>query len=365
MGAAAAAECESTSTAIFVVDLDGDGARDALLLGTGGALRIAMSQAPAHMAAMVRCKFGGGFEARRCWSCAGGVSSDDIPVPPHVAAAVDGAGPVPPHQVVARWSWASPERIACTPPALDSFPGAPRAYAGEYRVELTFNDQQWTKGRREYEYTVPWRAVGAYPSSGPAAGGTLVQVAGGRLSPIATGAANPQKWTAAFTAFDTDGDVRLSLLELTGLVASLVDAEALPEGSPSAAALLAAHDADADGALSYEEYQAARPRYGGGGPTDAPSCAFGGAATAGLAGWRPDGEAVTEKRSLAGEWIACVAPAASAAAADVSMHLDFESDVTGVRSELSAAWLRARACARLRSRSCRRRRARRGHPSRT
>ena len=77
-------------------------------------------------------------------------------------------------------------------------------------------------------------------------------MAGGRLSPIATGAANPQKWTAAFTAFDTDGDVRLSLLELTGLVASLVDAEALPEGSPSAAALLATHDADADGSLSYD-----------------------------------------------------------------------------------------------------------------
>ena len=176
------------------------------------------------------------------------------------------------------------------------------------------------------------------PAPPPAARSSRWRADGSRRSPPAppTRRSGPRR-SPPLTPTATSGCLSL---ELTGLVASLVDAEALPEGSPSAAALLAAHDADADGALSYEEYQAARPRYGGGGPTDAPSCAFGGAATAGLAGWRPDGEAVTEKRSLAGEWIACVAPAASAAAADVSMHLDFESDVTGVRSELSAAWLR-------------------------
>ena len=62
-----------------------------------------------------------------------------------------------------------------------------------------------------------------------------------------------------------------------------------------AAALLAAHDADADGSFPTKSTKPRALGIAAVGPP-APSCAFGGAATAGLAGWRPDGEAVTGAR---------------------------------------------------------------------
>ena len=158
------------------------------------------------------------------------------------------------------------------------------------------------QGTAGYEYTVPWRAVGAYAPR-PRRRRRSFRWRVRRLSPIATCAANPQKWTAAFTAFDTDGDVRLSPSGVDQVrVAALVYAEALPEGSlrrrpprrPRRGRRRCTRASCTKSTKQRARGMAAA------GPTDAPSCAFERAATAGLAGWRPDGEAVTEKRSLAG-----------------------------------------------------------------
>ena len=43
--------------------------------------------------------------------------------------------------------------------------GAGRVFSGLFRVELGFNDQQWTQRALQYEYVVPWRAVALYPAA--------------------------------------------------------------------------------------------------------------------------------------------------------------------------------------------------------
>ena len=48
--------------------------------------------------------------------------------------------------------------MSCEPPPI-TLAGLGRVFSGPYRVELTFNDQQWTQRLLEYEYTVPWRAT--------------------------------------------------------------------------------------------------------------------------------------------------------------------------------------------------------------
>ena len=99
--------------------------------------------------------------------------------------------------------------MSCEPPPI-TLTGLGRVFSGPYRVELTFNDQQWTQRLLEYEYTVPWRAVAIYPSSGPLLGGTFVQVLGTGMIAAATNGIRPDAWRAAFLAHDTDEDLVLN-----------------------------------------------------------------------------------------------------------------------------------------------------------
>ena len=85
--------------------------------------------------------------------------------------------------------------MSCEPPPI-TLTGLGRVFSGPYRVELTFNDQQWTQRLLEYEYTVPWRAVAIYPSSGPLLGGTFVQVLGTGMIAAATDGITPVAWHA-------------------------------------------------------------------------------------------------------------------------------------------------------------------------
>ena len=115
--------------------------------------------------------------------------------------------------------------------------GAPRDFAGTYRVELSANDQQWTQQALRYEYLVPWHTVALYPSSGPAAGGTFVQVAGRGLTAAATGEVDASVWRDAFASFDADANAHLTSAELLALVAQLRVDQSLPEqvlSTPSA-----------------------------------------------------------------------------------------------------------------------------------
>ena len=62
----------------------------------------------------------------------------------------------------------------------------PRVYAGAFRLELSFNDQQWTQRHLVYEYRTPWAVRSLYPSAGPTDGGTVVTVRGDGFLPIDT-----------------------------------------------------------------------------------------------------------------------------------------------------------------------------------
>lgn len=101
-------------------------------------------------------------------------------------------------------------------------------YSGEMRVELSFNDQQWTQQERQYEYLTPWTALSVYPTAGPTLGGTFVQVRGVGLHASATGEANPVMWRLAFVVHDKNADAQLDASELNALVEQLRGDGALP-----------------------------------------------------------------------------------------------------------------------------------------
>ena len=161
---------------------------------------------------MLKCKFGGSFETRPCWSCP--ASGDPLP---------------PPHQVPAMELAA--DSVSCVPPRLDGFPGRPRAYAGPSRLELTANDQQWTQRALTYEYLSPWDVLSLYPSSGPSLGGTFIQVRGMGLYAAATGEVHPVAWYGAFITHDVDANAQLEPQELEGAIAHVRAAGALPEAT--------------------------------------------------------------------------------------------------------------------------------------
>lgn len=195
-------------------DFNGDGALDVLVLGPTGSMRILLGTATSLRTRLLKCKFGGDFEPRRCWSC---------------------GTPSPPHQVPAE-ATDDAHLLRCTPPPLDGWSvvrnGAmvpqPRVYTGFTRVELTFNDQQWTEGQLRYEYHSPWHVSSIYPAAGPVEGGTFVQVRGMGLYASATGEANPVLWHQAFRVHDANADAQLEMEELVRLLAQLKEAGALP-----------------------------------------------------------------------------------------------------------------------------------------
>lgn len=175
-----------------------------------------------------------------------------------------------------------------------------------------------------------------YPTAGPTDGGTFVQVRGVGLYASATGEANPLMWRLSFVANDGDADAQLDATELDSLVAQLREDGALPETvlttRASVRALAAAHDANADGLLSFDEFLAARP----GGVSNessalptlpaswAPRCGFGPVASSGLAGWTDDSLETVVATAHAGEWIACHAPSARAVRASSALEQRFE-----------------------------------------
>jgi hypothetical protein len=156
---------------LLFLDVDADDDLDALLLRSdsngdagGGGMgdgapstvisRLALSNATAERARLFKCKFGGSFERRECWSCDTGVASahqvparvarllanasapateERMPSAPstgiHSRGVVNGVGRGVGRGVVSE----------CTPPPLDQWPGVPRQYAGPQRVELSFN----------------------------------------------------------------------------------------------------------------------------------------------------------------------------------------------------------------------------------
>ena len=343
---------------LVVVDVDGDGDLDAIWFdegdepdvaadggssggsgSSGGVLsvRVALGEASELRASLFKCKFGGSFESRACWDC------DDPPAP---------------HQVPAQHSAASASEVRCLPPVLDGYAPLPRKYSGIERVELTFNNQQWTSRLLEYDYVVPWRALSLYPTAGPSVGGTFVQVRASGLYAAATEEPNLEQWRLAFTPADADNSSRLELAELSTALERLRLEGALPEGRLAASALLAASDANADGGLSFDEFLVAQASYRAllaalAGPAEvdnstngsaaaatvappavawAPLCSFGNDARNGTAGWRDGGVSLVQA-PLAGEWIACEAPPAAAASADVDFFLNFGEDETGPARE--------------------------------
>ena len=323
-------------------------------VGRGGAVHVALSRAKEARGTFFKCKWAGTFEPRPCWSCPdydGIAISDSAAIAAANPTASDAHGlapslqtPPPPFQMEASWEASRPSEVRCEPPPIvlaglghggaDGTEG--RVFSGPYRVELSFNDQQWTQEQLTYEYVPPWetRGGGLYPSSGPLLGGTLVQVLGVGTAAAATGDANAIAWRAAFFSHDANQDLAIDAAELPGLVASLVARRALPEAMLTKGALAAAmapYDEDADGAYSHDEFMDARPRgVAADGTADgaalATACLFGPVAADGIAGWTATAMAggVGVRTANDGEWMACRAPAAAAAQADVSVLLTFD-----------------------------------------
>ena len=105
------------------------------------------------------------------------------------------------------------------------------------------------------------------------------------------------------------------------------------QGEGALQAAIAPHDADRDGAFSYDEYMDAhatvnRAELGaeaGGAPLQS-ACTFGPVLSEGVSGWSEvEGAKVRTAVSHTGEWIACHAPAAAAASAEVAVRLQFDS----------------------------------------
>jgi hypothetical protein len=195
---------------LIIIDADADGDLDAIWFGettsiatdsgtTSGeaivpAVHVALSNATQLRATLFKCKFGGSFEQRACWAC---------------------GDPPTPYQVAARFNASRRGAVHCSPPVLDGYPPLSRVYSGIQRVELSFDDQQWTQFGIGFDYIVPWRALSVYPSSGPVTGGTYVQVAAKGLHAAATAYPNPEQWRLAFSPADADNNSRLDAQELT------------------------------------------------------------------------------------------------------------------------------------------------------
>ena len=321
----------------LIVDLDGDGDNDLLAISPNGRRRVFVSAATEERARMLKCKFGGSFETRPCWSC------------PNMEPDPTGDPLPPPHQVPAMELAA--DSVSCVPPRLDGFPGRPRAYAGPYRLELTANDQQWTQRALTYEYLSPWDVLSLYPSSGPSLGGTFIQVRGMGLYAAATGEVHPVAWYGAFITHDVDANAQLEPQELEGAIAHVRAAGALPEATlvdeAAVRLFVATHDLNLDGRLSFDEFQAARP---GGGNASAvsgavssgtptlpegwsPACLFGRATRSGIAGWTADGLALIAPHDPLGEWLGCYTPSATETDADATATWHFTTEGQGEPTE--------------------------------
>ena len=352
---------------VLIVDADGDGDHDILSLGSNtdmaaaeetesgtegvemqaersaavrgaAGVRLVVSEAVEKLSKLLKCKFGGSFEMRPCWSCDD--AANGMPVPPHqVAGAPIFANATGTDDDDSAGDDAGDDagEVQCVTPVLEDWrPARPRVYSGRFRVELSFEDQHWTQSAHSYEYVPPWRAVSVYPSAGPLAGGTFVQVAGSGLYAAATGEANPEKWRVAFEAHDANGDAQLSPAEFYRAIRSLHAADALPErtlrSTAEMDALAAAHDSNQDGVLAFDEYLLARP----GGPRNASSplptlppswqahCLFGPMSTEGRAGWTAAALDALVPAPLSDEWIGCHTLSAHDAKAELSLHQTFE-----------------------------------------
>ena len=150
----------------------------------------------------LKCKFGGSFEDRACWACSSDGSASHQ-APAHLSQQRRaGRRAQDEHDALSTASVSdqngSSSVMRCTPPPLDQWFGRPRLHGGDQRVELSFNDQQWTQRRLHYEYVTPWKALSVYPTAGPITGGTFVQVRGLGLYALAAGEANPLLWRSAF-----------------------------------------------------------------------------------------------------------------------------------------------------------------------
>ena len=325
------------SEQLAVIDLDGDGDNDLILLrADGGGARIAMSVARDEFSRLLKCKFGGSFEDRDCWSCGSdAAAAHQVPARPLLQDGSDEKGGSDGSDE--KDGSDGSEAFLCVPPPLDGWSKRPRVYAGNLRVELTFNDQQWTHSLRQFEYVTPWSAVAVYPTAGPTLGGTFVQVIGVGLYAAATAEANPVMWRLGFVAHDQNSDAHLDVAELDGLIEEMRADGALPEevreNSLSARELLAAHDADSDGLLSFDEYLGARP--GGmlneSSPFPAlpsswsPRCGFGPTYASGLAGWTADSLTTVVASARSHEWVGCHSPPATSARADARLRQSFEA----------------------------------------
>ena len=142
-----------------------DGPGEGNTRGVTSGVRLILSDAASELKRLLKCKFAGSFETRVCWSCSQQALGQP---PPHQV-------PGQPHGYLPTSSGAG--AVRCVPPPLDKwYPPRPRSYSGRFRVELSFDDQHWTQQHMQYEYMTPWRALSVSPTSGPAIGGTLVQV---------------------------------------------------------------------------------------------------------------------------------------------------------------------------------------------
>ena len=91
----------------------------------------------------LKCKFGGTFETRACWSCA--EAETGLPSPYQVEALWHGGSEDEGTAIPSGEVREAGEALTCVPPPLDGVQNLPRIYSGAHRIELSFNDQQWTQ----------------------------------------------------------------------------------------------------------------------------------------------------------------------------------------------------------------------------
>ena len=122
-----------------------------------------------------------------------------------------------------------------------------------------------------------------------------MQVLGTGLIAAATDGVRPVAWRAAFLTYDTDEDLVLNATEMSSLALALLRDGKLPgrlQGAGALQAAMAPHDANRDGAFSYDEYMDALAAVNraevaaeeGAAPLQS-ACTFGPVLSEGVSGW--------------------------------------------------------------------------------